>query len=376
MVDLKIVSLVLLVLQNTLLGIVTKYSRGTKYNATTAVMLIEALKFVLCMLAVSVTKGSVGECIASVRREVFGDREGFKKMIFLALLYAGQNTVALLSYDYVDVATYNVVYQLKIVTTAFFMVLLLKRSFNLVQWIAMVALMIGVAICSTARPTSASAADKSNSSSFVGIAMVLGLALNSGIAAAYLELVLKTHKPHQTFTNPIDPLWKTNIQLAVISVAATGLGVTHAAFTTPSFAFFDGYNHFTYGVIGLQACGGLIIAAVVRYSDNVVKNFGTALSLVLSSLLANYLFRTSSPPLFYVGGLLVVASVFVYGDSRFHLVGSAPAAALTNAVPKGRAKSDQDEHLEEGQTTTLSIQDITLSTPEETQSFLNQRNKD
>ncbi|ETW09548.1 hypothetical protein H310_00101 [Aphanomyces invadans] len=365
--DLKVVSFVLLVLQNTLLGIVTKYSRGSKYNATSAVMLIEALKFVLCMLAVTVTKGSVGECIASVRREVFGDREGFKKMIFLALLYAGQNTVALLSYDYIDVATYNVVYQLKIVTTAFFMVLLLKRSFNLVQWIAMVALMVGVAICSTARPTSSSNSDKAASSSFIGIAMVLGLALNSGIAAAYLEMVLKTHKPHQTFPNPIDPLWKTNIQLAVISVAATGVGVAHSGLTTPTFSFFDGYNHFTYGVIGLQACGGLIIAAVVRYSDNVVKNFGTALSLVLSSLLANYLFHTTSPPLFYFGGALVVISVFVYGDSRFHF--AAPPPAIVSD------KANSDRHMEEGHKSAHSIQDITLA-PEESESFLNQRNKE
>ncbi|KAF0685763.1 Aste57867_22371 [Aphanomyces stellatus] len=357
MVDLKVLSFVLLVLQNTLLGIVTKYSRGSKYNATSAVMLIECLKFVLCMLVVTYIKGGVSASVTSVQREVFGDREGFKKMIILALLYAGQNTVALLSYDYVDVATYNVVYQLKIVTTAFFMVLLLKRSFNTVQWIAMVALMAGVAICSTARPSSKDSA----SSSLIGILMVVGLAVNSGIAAAYLELVLKTHKPHQTFTNPIDPLWKTNIQLSLISVAATGLGVAHSALTTPDFSFFEGYNEFTYGVIGLQACGGLIIAAVVRYSDNVVKNFGTALSLVLSSLLANYLFRTTSPPMFYVGGFLVVASVFVYGDKRFHFQAATPSAA----APVIKPTKDHDD-LETGH----SIQDIKA---EETESFLSQR---
>ncbi|KAG9412752.1 hypothetical protein AC1031_015653 [Aphanomyces cochlioides] len=364
--DLKVVSFVLLVAQNTLLGIVTKYSRGTKYNATSAVMLIECSKFVLCMLIVAYTKGGIQACWTSVQREVFGDREGFKKMIFLALLYAGQNTVALLSYDYVDVATYNVVYQLKIVTTAFFMVLLLKRSFNIVQWIAMVALMVGVAICSTARPSSKDRA----SSSFMGIFMVLGLAINSGIAAAYLEMVLKTHKPHQTFPNPIDPLWKTNIQLAVISVAATGLGVAHAAYTTKDFSFFEGYNHFTYGVIALQACGGLIIAAVVRYSDNVVKNFGTALSLVLSSLLANYLFHTTSPPMFYVGGFLVVASVFVYGDKRFHLQ-SSPETIVKPSKEHDDLESGLGSKNDEGH----SIQDIKIA-PEATETLLSQRTKE
>jgi UDP-sugar transporter A1/2/3 len=333
MVDLKALSFMLLVVQNTLLGIVSKYSRSTKYNATSAVMLIELFKLLLCLTMVTITKGSIVEMARSVNREVIGDREGFKKMIILALLYAGQNTVSLLSFDYVDVATYNIVYQLKIVTTALFMVVLLKRTFNTVQWICMISLMIGVSICSHSRPT----APSGKSSSFVGILMVVGLSVNSGIAAAYFEKVLKTHKPHQTFPNAIDPLWKTNIQLAAVSVGATfmgnkdyiyiigritvlflALGVIYAACKEDHFSFFEGYNKFTYWVVCLQAFGGLIIAAVVRYSDNIVKNFGTALSLVLSCILSNYLFNTTSSGMFYVGVALVVGSVVIYGDKRFH----------------------------------------------------------
>ncbi|KDO29949.1 hypothetical protein SPRG_05139 [Saprolegnia parasitica CBS 223.65] len=343
MVDLKVLSFVLLVFQNTLLGIVTKYSRATKYNATSAVLLIELLKLVLCFIMVVVTKGSIGDALRSIHLEVLGDVAGFKKMVFLALLYAFQNTVALLSYDHVDVATYNIVYQLKIVTTAFFMVLLLKRSFNTVQWIAMVTLMVGVAICSAAK-----GASSSKSSSMFGVCMVIGLAVNSGVAAAYFEKVLKSHQPHKTFANPIDPLWKTNIQLAAVSVAATLCGVVYAAATEPRFAFFEGYNPFTFGVVLLQAFGGLIIAAVVRYSDNIVKNFGTALSLVLSCLLSNYLFSETPAPVFYLGVLLVVGSVFVYGDKRFHgtptsVAGAKPAHSVQIDVHQHKSSMDAGE---------------------------------
>ncbi|OQR90913.1 UDP-N-acetylglucosamine transporter [Thraustotheca clavata] len=355
MVDLKVLSFVLLVFQNTLLGIVSKYSRSTKYNATSAVMLIELLKLVLCFIVVVWTKRGLADAIRSIRLEVLGDVEGFKKMIFLALLYAFQNTVALLSYDHVDVATYNIVYQLKIVTTAFFMVLFLKRTFNTVQWMAMVTLMIGVAICSASKSSSSN-----KSSSMIGVFMVVGLAVNSGIAAAYLEKVLKSHQPHETFANPIDPLWKTNIQLAAVSVAATFFGVVYAALTESHFAFFEGYNPYTFGVVLLQAFGGLIIAAVVRYSDNIVKNFGTALSLVLSCLLSNYLFSESAVPVFYVGVFLVVGSVFVYGDKRFH---GTPALSKSTELPK-TTNSVQ-----------INIERKNSVLQEEEEAFLNQRTR-
>ncbi|RHY38759.1 hypothetical protein DYB34_010465 [Aphanomyces astaci] len=320
MVDLKAVSFVLLVLQNTLGTIVIKYSRATKYHGTTTVLLYELLKLVLCLVVVVVQKqGNLRHAVQSVRLEVLGDTQGYLKMVLLAALYSFQNNVQLLALDHVSAATYAIVYQLKIVTTAFFMVLFLKRSFHTVQWVAMVVLMVGVVVCSVGNSTPAP--DKASTSA-VGIFMVVGLAVNSGVAAAYFEKVLKTHKPADAILRnrvpDVDPMWKTNIQLASVSVLVACVGVVHTATTTRGFAFFDGYTKFTWGVVWLQACGGLIVSAVVRYSDNVVKNFGTAISLVLGCVLSNVLFDDQLSPMFFVGVTLVVLSVYVYGDSRLH----------------------------------------------------------
>lgn len=51
--SLKHLTFVMLVLQNTALGIVSKYSRlveGTKYKPGTVVFLVEVMKFLICFL--------------------------------------------------------------------------------------------------------------------------------------------------------------------------------------------------------------------------------------------------------------------------------------------------------------------------------------
>ena len=50
--------------------------------------------------------------------------------------------------------------------------------------------------------------------------------------------------------------------------------------------FFSGYNKYVWGVITLQAAGGLIVAVVVKYADNVMKGFATSISIIISAVLS------------------------------------------------------------------------------------------
>lgn len=266
-------------------------------------------------------KNDLGAAVRTLRFEVFADKPGLVKMAVLAFLYALQNIFALFAYDYVDVATYQIVYQLKIITTAMFMIVLLNRRFSAVQWAAMFALMVGVAVCSYSRlPESTAAADDPHgaldSTRIIGIGVVFGLAVNSGLAAAYFERVMKSHKSNAT-VQTIDPLWTRNLQLSAISVAVTSVDLVRNAGEVWANGFFHGFHSTVFAVIFLQAVGGLTIAAVVRYSDNIVKNFGTSFSLIFSCIISNYMFDQSASWSFYVGVLLVVGAVFIYGDSRF-----------------------------------------------------------
>uniref|UniRef100_A0AAV1U8P8 UDP-N-acetylglucosamine transporter n=1 Tax=Peronospora matthiolae TaxID=2874970 RepID=A0AAV1U8P8_9STRA len=328
-ISLKQVSFVMLVVQNTALSIMSKYSRaqaGPKYRPSSVVLLVEMFKFLLCCLVLlKLKRGNVKASIRTIQLEVFADTSGLTKMAVLAFLYALQNMFALVAYDYVDVATYQIVYQLKVITTALFMIVLLHRRFSFVQWCAMVALMAGVTICSYSRlPSGPTPSDQVNSSSssssknhqFIGICIMIGLAINSGLAAAYFERVMKSHKAITT-QQTLDTLWTRNLQLAAISVGVAAVDVVRNISEVYSNGLFYGFHPAVFAVIFLQAVGGLTVAAVVRYSDNIVKNFGTSFSLIFSCIISNYMFNQTATTSFYFGVLLVIVSVFVYGDSRF-----------------------------------------------------------
>ena len=63
-----------------------------------------------------------------------------------AAIYAFQNNILYQALTYLDSVTYQVTYQLKILTTALFSVLVLRRALHPRQWVALVMLTVGVTI--------------------------------------------------------------------------------------------------------------------------------------------------------------------------------------------------------------------------------------
>ncbi|CAF3769654.1 unnamed protein product, partial [Rotaria sordida] len=65
------------------------------------------------------------------------------------------------------------------------------------------------------------------------------------------------------------------------------------------------------------AIGGLIIAAVIKYADNIIKGFATSLSIILSSAVSYFILNDFIPSLFFfIGAMLVITATFLYGWER------------------------------------------------------------
>jgi solute carrier family 35 (UDP-sugar transporter), member A1/2/3 len=67
------------------------------------------------------------------------------KLAIPAMAYTIQTFLLYVAIENLDAATFMVTYQLKILTTAFFTVLILKRRLSLWQWISLLILVVGVA---------------------------------------------------------------------------------------------------------------------------------------------------------------------------------------------------------------------------------------
>ena len=57
--------------------------------------------------------------------------------------------------------------------------------------------------------------------------------------------------------------------------------------------------------------GGLIIAAVIKYADNIIKGFANALSIILSSLVSYFVLNDFNPNLYVVRLRFLSSSVKV-----------------------------------------------------------------
>lgn len=110
-------------------------------------------------------------------------------------------------------------------------------------------------------------------------------------------------------------MWIRNIQMGVTSVIIALIAVySKDRALVQEKGFFYGYNSSVIGVILLQAMGGLVVAAVVKYADNILKGFGSSISIVISCTLEWAFFDFQPTLRFLLGASLVNLALYVYQD--------------------------------------------------------------
>lgn len=225
------------------------------------------------------------------------------KVAVPAIVYYVQNNLIYLAATHLDAATTQVTYQLKILTTALFSVFLLNKKLISFQWLALLMLFVGVAAVQLTQ-TKAKSVQNENQNLLIGFLSILSACILSGFAGVYFEKILK---------NSHVSLWIRNIQLAAIAIP---FGLVQVFITDHAFiqekGFFYGYSLLTWTVIILQAQGGLLVAVVVKYADNILKGFATSISIILSCVVSIYVFDFVITFQFFIGASLVIASVFLY----------------------------------------------------------------
>jgi UDP-sugar transporter A1/2/3 len=333
--SLKYGALVMLIAQNTFLVLLMRISRtagGDKYLSSTAVVNMEALKLLTCAAIIqwgmwtrsrderdqrSASSASTASASSSAgsKLDAWADILNPTEILKLCVpscLYVVQNNLLYYALSHLDAATYLVVYQLKILTTAVFSTLLLDRALSRLQWVSLVLLTLGVSLAQLHASNSHAAKAASEltdhplegQNSLMGFAAVFVAACTSGFAGIYFEKVVKT-----TPTS----LWARNVQLGLSSMvfAVVGVYMNDGAVVAKK-GFFFGYTPLVVAVVFLQAVGGLVVAVVVKYADNILKGFAASLSII-TSCVVSYVFLDFEPSVpFVLGAMLVLGSSYIY----------------------------------------------------------------
>ncbi|KAJ6622862.1 nucleotide-sugar transporter-domain-containing protein [Mycena sp. CBHHK59/15] len=336
---LKYVSLVTLAVQNAALSIVMHYSRvstppSLSYSPASAVLLNELFKGGISFLIALARVPQVAErpwhrmSFWTVLRELpypwtppfwwlCGEilSPDCWKLSIPAILYVVQNTLQFVAVSNLPVASFQVTYQMKILTTP-------PSPLSPTKWLSLFFLAIGVGIVQiqtstvgqVAKNVAVGSAHDSAPlhihvmSPLKGFGAVTAACFTSGLAGVYFEMVLKNSRAD---------LWVRNVQLALFSLIPALLPVIYSSGSHPGGFMRDFFRHFgpwAWATVAIQVFGGLVTAIVIKYSDNILKGFATSLSIVLSFLASVALFHFSITPSFIIGATTVLCATWMYNQ--------------------------------------------------------------
>lgn len=307
----KYISLISLTLQNALLALVMRYVRtrsGDMFMATTAVVMAEFLKCTTCLLIILFQEGSLSKWLKHLHENIIMQPVDCMKIAIPSLVYTLQNNLLYVAVSNLDAATYQVTYQLKILTTAMFSVFMLKKQLSRMQWLSLVILFIGVSFVQLQSKASSENVS-TEQSPLRGLMAVIAACLMSGFAGVYFEKILKGTKQN---------LWLRNVQLGFLGTIIGLITMEiQDGIKVQEKGFFFGYDMVVWIAISLQSFGGLLVAVVVKYADNILKGFATSAAIIISCVASMYLFDFHLTLQFVIGASLVCSSVYMY--SRFAL---------------------------------------------------------
>jgi len=280
---------------------------GPLYSTSTAVVMCELCKIVASLLLLLVDKGGSLKALGAIlQHELWEKPDECIKLLVPGLLYVLQNNLQYIAASNLQPAVFQVMYQVKMLTTAALSVTMLKKKLRPTQWGGVGLLTGGLVLVQLSQMTgiASSVAHGTPGNPAVGFAAILAACTLAGFAGCYLERVLQGCGTS---------LWVRNLQLSTWGILLGGISVAAKdGRRVAENGFFYGYSPVVWAVVGIQACGGLLISLVVRYGDALFKGFATGLALILTTAVSVAYFDFQVTPLYLAGASTTFFAVLLY----------------------------------------------------------------
>jgi solute carrier family 35 (UDP-sugar transporter), member A1/2/3 len=294
-------------------------------------------------------------------------RKDFRNTLLLAIpacLYNVNQSLEYVALAHLNAAVFTVLVQSKTLATALFSVSIMKRKLKQVQVLSLLLLTTGIILCNLPSATTTTDAKASSTTpvtgswgldatTITGIVATLTIALSSGFASVFTEKVIKrvgnsggsAGGPTNAGANSSDTLpliaatssqnmehsgttdlsskslsseyglSYTQVQLALMSLLTIGIYALFLDFgTIVQHGLFYNFTPGAFCAVLTSAVGGLIVAATLKYADSILKNYATALSVVLTGIFSVLLLGTTLNITYLLGMLNVLIAIVLYNS--------------------------------------------------------------
>ncbi|KAI8544999.1 hypothetical protein RHMOL_Rhmol07G0009000 [Rhododendron molle] len=286
-------------------GILTTLSQsngGYKYDYATIPFLAEVFKLIVSALLLW------REIKTSTLPRMTTDWKSVRLYPIPSIIYLIHNNVQFATLTYVDTSTYQILGNLKIVTTGILFRLFLKRKLSNLQWLAIVLLAVGTTT-SQVKGCGGASCDSVFSSPIQGYMLGILSACLSALAGVYTEFLMKKNN---------DSLYWQNVQLYTFGSI---FNMGHLLFDDFRGGFekgpwwerlFNGYSIITWMVVLNLGSTGLLVSWLMKYADNIVKVYSTSMAMLLTMVLSVFLFSFKPTLQLFLGIIVCITSLHMY----------------------------------------------------------------
>lgn len=247
-----------------------------------------------------------------------------------AFLYFINNNLAVYIQLYMDSTSYQLLSNLKILTTAVLYYFIIGRKMTKIRWFSLILLFFSGLFYSVGNVKSLKNyyINQEDLDSFllpkeeninvkyrlrdeiyiteIGFFMILTYALISGLSGVYNEYLLKR--------NLTDSIFLQNFYLYMYGCVFNFLGfwVEKKYRNDKDFDFFKGFNFFTIMIISSQVINGFLMSIVMKYSSNITRLFIISSSLIVTTVLSILIFSLKLNAFFYLSFFVVMMALYFY----------------------------------------------------------------
>ncbi|KAH9608584.1 hypothetical protein KSS87_022326 [Heliosperma pusillum] len=225
-----------------------------------------------------------------------------------SVIYLIHNNVQFATLTYVDTSTYQIMGNLKIVSTGILFRLFLKKKLSNLQWMGIMLLAVGTTT-SQVKGCGEPSCDSLFSAPIQGYMLGILSACLSALAGVYTEFLMKKNN---------DSLYWQNVQLytfgALFNMARLVVDDFRSGFEKGPWwqRLFDGYSLTTWLVVLNLGSSGLLVSWLMKYADNIVKVYSSSMAMLLTMILSVYLFNFKPTVQLFLGIIICMMSVHLY----------------------------------------------------------------